>query len=218
MTIITLIISAVAIFFLIGILTGGKEKEVKIAYAGSAHGKPEVKKIPSERNKTIYTDGDEIVNLSKYDTFLISGDSLAPAGLKSGTYVYTLKPSETINPMGKFVIFKYDVARQAQEHPEKSVTNESYKARKAVRGIKTGLKEDAFKEIIGAIIERDDEITEKENAISALWKKYEFASNFYRQNDVNELIVSMTYRDGKDKSYSFHSPTFLSGIVMYKSA
>ena len=119
--------------------------------------------------------------------------------------------------MGKFEIFKYDVARQAQEHPGKNVTDDSYKARKAVMSIDTGLEEARFKDIIGDVINRDSEIEDKEDTINTLWSKYKFASDFYQNNDT-KLIVSMTYRDGVNKSYSFHSPRFLSGVVMYKSA
>ena len=45
--------------------------------------------------------------------------------------------------------------------------------------------------------------------------KYLFASNYYT-ND-NKLIMSITYKSGKEKDYSFHSPQFLYGVVKYNS-
>lgn len=213
---IALIIIAAALFFLIGLISNRRSNPVKIAYAGTADSAPTVKRIPAQRNKTIYTDNGERVNLSGYDCFLISGKSLIKQGLMPGTFVYTLPSTDISDTKGRFLIFRYDVARQAIEHPDKKVTDDSYKARKGVMTIDTGLSEADFKHHIASLINNDSEIEDKEAACHRLWEKYKTASDFYQGQP--QLIVSMTYKnDGERKAYSFHSPKFLVGIVRYIS-
>lgn len=190
---------------------------IMLAYAGTADGMPTVKFVPASRNKPIYTENGERVDLSKFDTFLISGDSLHKAGLKSGTYVYTLQPKDfnLRNIPGKFIIFRYDVERQKKEHPDVDISSDSLKARKAELIIDTKLSETDFRKEMSLRIIEDDEFMNKDEVLSSLWRKYKFASDFYSNKD--NLIVSMTYKQGKRKTYSFHSPDFLVGIVEYKS-
>lgn len=59
------------------------------------------------------------------------------------------------------------------------------------------------------------EFDKKEAFIAKIAKKYKFASDYY-SNDQN-LIMSITYKYGKEKDLSFHSPRFLFGIVKYNS-
>lgn len=213
---IAFIIIAAAAFFLIGLAARQRTELVKIAYAGTADGSPAVKKIPVPRNKTIFTSNGERVDLSGYDCYLIEGSSLEHQGLRSGTYVYTLMPSDPANESkGKFVIFKYDVARQAVEHPDMVISADSYKARKGIMTIKTGLDRNGFDSVMSPLLENDSEIADKTTALNTLWEKYEFASDFYKDEEI--LIVSMTYKQGCDKTYSFHSPKFLAGVVHYRS-
>lgn len=213
---IILIITFAVIFMLI-LLMSKRTKEVKIAYAGSADSKPTVKAVPTNRNKTIFTAEGNKVNLSDHDTFIIMGDSLAKAGIPSNTYVYTLSPDKRRleDIMGKFVIFRYDVARQAKEHPDMNVTNDSYKARKALFLIPCRLSEEKFREEFLPVLVNDPEIENKELTLENLYAKYRFASDFY--TDDNQLIVSTTYKDGNEKAYSFHSARFLVGVVDYRS-
>lgn len=213
---ISFIIISVSAFFLIGLASRQRTVPVKIAYAGSADDSPTVKKVAAPRNNTIFTSNGERVNLSGYDCFLISGNSLERQGLTSGTFVYTTKPTDVISEVrGKFVIFRYDVARQAVEHPDMVVCADSFKARKGVTTIATGLDRKHFEEAMSPIIQNDSEIADKTAALNSLWEKYSFASDFYK--DKERLIVSLTYRQGRDKTYSFHSPKFLVGIVRYIS-
>lgn len=203
---------AIAIFFLIRILTMRQTVSVPIAYAGSANGKSAVKKVPAHRNKTIYTEGEEIINLEAFSKFIICGNSLEPAGLLPNTFVFTKSESDfDLNTgEGKFVVFRYDLDRQKAEHPDVIIEEGAHKARKMVSTIKSDLDKECFlKEIKRIIDDADNEICER------IWKKYEFASNFYKEDQL--LILSLTYRDGKYKSYSFHSPRFLVGVVEYHS-
>lgn len=212
-----LIISAIAIFCILQLLSSKREVEVKIAYAGTANGKPTVERLPAERNNTIFTEGEKVVDLSGYDTFIISGDSLVKVGLYPGTKVYTLPFGNQYKKSisGKFVILRYDLVRQEREHPDIRVTEDSYKARKAVKFIKNCLPESDFKELVSDILSKDSEIENKEKLLRNLWIKYKFASDFYP--DEESLMMSMTYKKGEGKTYSFHSPKFIAGVVEYKS-
>lgn len=40
--------------------------------------------------------------------------------------------------------------------------------------------------------------------------------DYYAQD--GSLLVSITYKDGDDKDYSFYSPAWIKGIVRYKNA
>ena len=79
---------------------------------------------------------------------------------------------------------------------------------------------DSIKNQINEIMSSDKEFQhlesdKKEAFIAKIAKKYKFASDYY-SNDQN-LIMSITYKYGKEKDLSFHSPSFLFGIVKYNS-
>ena len=218
MTALYIIISAFIIYFIIKIATTKRTENVNIAFAGAYDGAATVKSVPKERNKTIYTEGENEIDLSGYDKFLISGRSLEKVGLPDGTFVYSkpLKDGEDIFSIcNHFVIFKYDVKRLAEEHPEITNPIDGYKARKVITICPNNLCEQDFKEKFRPIILNDGEINDSENCIECLWHKYSFASASYK--DDPELIVSITYKKGEQKDYSFHSVKFLKGIVKYKS-
>lgn len=210
-------IVAIAVFFLIRILTMKMTVRVCVAYAGSAKGKPAMVTVPSSRNKTIYTVGEDIVNMSAYNQFLIRGNSLAPKGLQSDTYVYTsdITSNDFSRLKDRFVIFEYDIDRQKAEHPEVSIVSGTHKIRLMVDTIRTGLNKEEFMDVISVILKNDKEIDNVNEFSNHLWDKYKFASDFY--NDVDTLILSLTYKNGNIKSYSFHSPKFLRGVVEYRS-
>ncbi|MCM1490140.1 MAG: hypothetical protein NC095_04870 [Muribaculum sp.] len=216
-SIIIIAIVAIAVFFLIRILTMKMTVKVCVAYAGAAKGKPAVICIPSSRNKTIYTVGEDIVDMSDYHQFLIKGNSLKPKGLLSDTYVYTsdVNTNDCSRLKNKFVIFEYDINRQKAEHPEAVIVPGTHKARWMVDTISTRLNNADFMKVFSAIIDNDSDIVNNAAFLNHLWKKYKFASDFYG-ND-NTLIVSLTYKNGENKSYSFHSPEFLRGVVEYRS-
>lgn len=210
-------ISAFFIYFVIRIATAKRTETVNRAFAGAYDGDDTVAVVPKQRNKTIYTEGEKVVDLSEYDRFLITGHSLEKAGLADGVFVYT-KPlgSEDIYSIcNRFVIFRYDNRRLAVEHPEIKNPVEGYKARKAVTVFENNLTEDMFRQRMGGILSADKDIEDADKCMKSLWDKYLFASKYY--SEEKELIVSITYKNGEYKDYSFHSGSFLSGVVRYKS-
>lgn len=215
--VIYIIASVIFIYFAIKIATAKRTETVNRAFAGAYDGTGTVAVVPKQRNKTIYTEGEEVVDLSEYDRFLITGHSLEKVGLPDGVFVYTqpLGNEDIYSICNRFVVFKYDNKRLAIEHPEIGNPVDGYKARKVVTIFDNGLKEDTFKEKMGAILATDKDIEDADKCVEALWKKYSFASSYYK--DEKELIVSITYKKGECKDYSFHSATFLSGVVRYKS-
>ena len=88
----------------------------------------------------------------------------------------------------------------------------SHKARKMISTIESSMSKDKFLNAMRTILHED--ILEDEY-FENIWKKYEFASKFYK--DESMLILSLTFRGGRYKSYSFHSPRFLVGVVEYRS-
>ena len=214
-----LIASAFIIYFVIKIATTKQAEEVNVAFAGSYDGNKTVKLLPKERNKTIYTEGEDIVDLSKYDKFLISGHSLDKVGLPDGVFVYTQPLNEDRDDLysicNRFVIFKYDNRRLSEEHPEITNLVDGYKARKVSAIFTNHMSQEAFILRMREILSHDNEIQDVENCASRLWNKYSFASEFYDEEE--NIVVSITYKNGEHKDYSFHSKKFISGIVRYKS-
>lgn len=212
-----IIASAILLYFAIRIVTSNRTTDVNVAFAGSYDGSERIEKVHVERNKPIFTEGEKIVDLSGYDQYYIRGTSLVKAGLPDKVFVYTLplNNESVYTIINRFVIFNYDVKRLAIEHPEINNPVDGFKARKVVSIFENKLSEDDFKTRMIDILKNDEEIKDKECCLDHLWKKYSFASEFYK--DDKELIVSITYKKGEYKDYSFHSMKFLKGIVKYKS-
>lgn len=214
-----LIASVFIIYFVIRIATAKQTEEVKVAFAGSYDGNKTVQLLPKERNKTIYTEGEDIVDLSTYDKFLISGHSLERVGLPDGAFVYTQPLNNDLDDLysicNRFVIFKYDNRRLSEEHPEITNLVDGYKARKVSSIFANNLSHENFFLKMQEILSHDNDIKDVKNCVLRLWDKYSFASKFY--SDEEALVVSITYKDGEYKDYSFHSRKFISGIVKYKS-
>lgn len=213
-----IIASVILLYFVIRIVTSNRTAYVNVAFAGSYDGSERVEEVHVERNRPIFTEGEKIVDLSGYDQYYIKGISLVKAGLPDKVFVYTLplKNESVYTIINRFVIFSYDVKRLTIEHPEISNPVDGFKARKVVSIFENGLPENDFKLRMIDILNNDDEIENKECCLEHLWQKYSFASDFYK--DDKELIVSITYKKGEYKDYSFHSVKFLKGIVKYKSA
>jgi len=192
-------------------------EKIPVAFAGAYDGSETVVSVPKSRNNTIYTEGDNVVNLDSYTKYIISGKSLEKVGIADRTYVYTSTPNDDLYSLiNRFVIFRYDNKRLAEEHPEIKNPVEAFKARKVASIFHTKLSKSDFDEKMNVILSSDNEIADTTKCVEHLWKKYSFASGFYDKEDV--LIVSITYKDnGTRKDYSFHSPTFLAGVVKYKS-
>ncbi len=217
MELIYILTSAALVYSVIRIVTSRSMEKVNVAFAGVCDGSDEVIKIHKDRNKTVFTEGENIVDLSMYKKFYISGHSLEKAGLEDKSFVYTSEARElkSDNIYGRFVIFRYDIDRVKEEHPEMVAKAKGFKARKAITTIATQLTEDDFRKNIQAIIYADDEIGNKDAFMNELWSKYCFAFGYYQNDEM--LIVSITYKEGVRKDYSFHSRNFLEGIVEYKS-
>lgn len=215
--IVYMIISAFFIYFVIRIATAKRTETVNRAYAGAYDGKESVVILPKDRNKTIYTAGESIIDLSNYDRFFITGHSLEKVGLSDSTFVYTkpLGNNDIYSIRNRFVIFKYDNKRLAKEHPEISNPVDGYKARKVVTILETNLPKTNFEEKMKVILVSDTDVADVDDFLKKLWKKYEFASDYYKED--KQLIVSITYKSGQNKDYSFHSIHFLHGVVRYKS-
>lgn len=198
-----IIISAFFIYFVIRIATAKRTEVVNRAFAGAYDGNGTVAILPKDRNKTIYTEGESVIDLSDFDKFLITGNSLEKVELSDSTFVYTkpLGDDDIYSICNHFVIFKYD--------------NDEYRARKVVAILETNLSKTNFEEKFKGILMSDTDVTDVDDCLKYLWKKYEFASDYYKED--KELIISMTYNSEQCKDYSFHSVHFLYGVVRYKS-
>lgn len=218
MTVLYILILAFLVYFTISIVSSNRTEQVKRAFAGSYDGKDTVVSIPKDRNETIYTEGENKVDLSGYDKFIIYGKSLKRVGLSDGVFVYTkpLEEGEDIYSIcHRFVIFKYDNQRLAKEHPEIKNLVDGFKARKVETIFETNLSEEEFKKRMTQLLAVDNDIHDKVGCVEKLWEKYKFAKDYYKNEE--KLIVSITYKKGKCKDYSFHSPKYLYGVVRYKS-
>lgn len=214
------IICAFFIYFVIKIVTAKRTEEVKRAFAGKPDGNGPTVAVSKDRNKTIFTEGEKVVDLSGYDKFIVSGPSLEKVGLHNGSYIYTkeLKDDEPIESIcNHFVVFEFDKDRFKIEHPEIKDPVDGYKVRKVIALLPTQLTEEEFIKKISEYLDKDNEIDNKIQCVDCLTKKYKFASDYYKDKDEDELIISITYRNGEEKDYSFHSKEFLRGVVKYKS-
>lgn len=212
--------------------------EVRVAYAGNPDScKPNTRKITLPKNNPIYRDGDIEVDVSNLTPLIIDGHSLEPLGIKDGSTIFVeenkdkdknkdenkddIQNKELANLIGRFVVFNIDNDRTLKEHPLKNIiVSNGLKTRKVIGIVQTKLDEKQIKNQINEIMSSDKEFQhlesdKKEAFIAKIAKKYKFASDYY-SNDQN-LIMSITYKYGKEKDLSFHSPSFLFGIVKYNS-
>ena len=213
------IMAIVVVYFVIRIAAVKRTEKVPVAFAGSYDRTDIVKNLHRERNKTIYTEGENVVDLSDHEKFIISGHSLEKVGVPDGAFVYTkplnLEKEDVYSICNRIVIFKYDNKRLAVEHPEITNLVDGYKARKVKSVFENHLSESDFKMQMRHLLSLDTDIRNVDDCLSRLWDKYSFASRFY--TDDEELVVPITYKNGEDKDYSFHSFRFLHGVVKYKS-
>lgn len=225
--ILTLGIGSVAYLTLRSII-GKTTITVDVAYAGSPDcAKPNTRNIPLPKNNPIYKDGDVEVDVSKLTPLIIEGPSLEPLGIKNQSTIFVQPepeqlPDESLKKLiGRFVVYKIDNERTLKEHPLKNISvNNGFKARKVVNIVNTKLDNIQIEQIIHDFLKKDldfqNSTDEEQKAfLDKIVGKYLFASNYYT-ND-NKLIMSITYKSGKEKDYSFHSPQFLYGVVKYNS-
>lgn len=199
----------------------------KIVFAGSPSEQSNTQISPTPKNKPLYITGDQEVDVSNLIQLSIKGKSLDPLGIKDGSTVFveiinTLLDLNTL--IGRFVVFKIDNNRTLQEHPLKniSIVEGALKIRKVIRIIDTTPNIENISEGINNFLLNNDTdfsnySAEKQcETMDRILEKYRFASTYYR--DDTQLIMSITYKNGGTlKDYSFHSPTFLYGIVKYSS-
>lgn len=205
-------------------LLNSEERRVEIidrAFAGAPKGSDTVIEMSTESNKTIYVENGREIDLSKMRKFYIDGKSLRKAGLDDGTVVYTEMLSDEDSLLllvDSFIILKMDKDRMKAEYPEKPEPINGFKARKAVAVLPTKMDMAVFGSKMSEILKGDTEIAENEweSCLERLKTKYQFASDYYK--DDKEIIVSITYKgDDETKDYSFHSPSWLAGVVRYKN-
>lgn len=197
--------------------TGNGVETIDKAFAGSPKVGSAVLEVDRGSNKTIYTENGAPVDLSSMLRFAIEGNSLEHVGLKHGTIVYTNKDyikSGLSVLVGRFIILIIDNERTLKEHPEYPPIA-GYKARKVVDIFRTKMERSGFDEKMKPLLDEDKDVKDSSKCLERLWQKYTFASNYY--DDDTLLIVSITYKDGKEKDYSFHSPQWLAGVVQYKN-
>lgn len=188
------------------------------AFAGTPKGGDTVVELNREKNRTIYEENGTVVDLSSMRRFIIDGISLEKVGLEDKTIVYTDKnydKNDLSSLIGSFIVLKIDNDRTMQEHPDIALRINGFKARKLVAVFPTKMEHNTFMERMRGMLEKDNEVVDVEKCITHLWEKYEFASNYYK--DENILLVSITYKNGESKDYSFHSLEYLEGIVRYRN-
>lgn len=215
------IITGILLYAIINILVSKKMELVDKAFAGKPKGSANAVEVRKEPNRTIFTENGEERNLSMMRRFIIEGPSLEKAGLNDGVTVYTDLVYDKKRPLsisGYFIILKIDNERTMAEHPEMTDYIEGFKARKLVTVFPTKMAKEEFGKRITPILMQDGDVEENDitDCRDHLWRKYEFASSYY--NTLEQLLVSITYKDGKTKDYSFHSLDYLAGIVKYKDA
>lgn len=234
MSITNLIVFGIACgaYIVIRFITKGITMRQKFVFAGSPSEEPSnTVVVPIPKNKPVYINGEQEVNISGLTQLSIKGKSLEPLDIKDGSTVFVkeLNKSEIseldLNTLiGRFVVFTIDNDRTLQEHPLKniSIVEGALKIRKVIKIINSGIEKDDIKENIAKFLTDNDadfiKLTdeEKSSTLDRVITKYEFASKYY--NNPPKLIMSITYKDnGTRKDYSFHSPKFLYGIVQYNS-
>lgn len=197
----------------------------KIVYAGhpSSGDIPNIDISPLPQNDPKYTIGNDVVNKYGLEQMVVKGKSLEHFGIKDGAIVFVrkLNPDEELNKLiGRFIVFKIDNERTLREYPLKNiiVAEDGLKLRKVVKLLS---KEEANVEsqIKNFLLENDNEFVkktdeEREKEYERYIKKYRFASDYYKNTTI---IMSITYRNGLCKDYSFHSPEWLYGVVEYNT-
>lgn len=196
--------------------------EVPVVFAGTPMGGyANSRVIPIPKNRPIYREGEQEIDVSSLKQFVVVGHSLEPLGIRDGDILYVSvedkeHPTDTKLLIGRFVVYNIDTERTRVEHPLKTIdVTTGWKARKVLAVVKTK-QENIREEVKKFIAEGEENLIEAdvETCVQRVLDKYSFASRYYNEDD--ELLMSVTYKDGK-KDLSFHSPRYLYGIVKYTS-
>lgn len=228
MTGIIILIVLIIAFVVIHAITKDSVIKLPVLYAGSPNDAVNVKDIPLPKNEPIYKDRGETVSLKGYTPYVISGHSLEPLGINNGSIAYVkvlerddIKNGNLNDLINRYIVLNIDYKRTQKEHPLKSLpVTSGKKARKVVNIVPTKLSKEEITKSLENLLSCDKEYNskderDKQSYLSKLIDKYEFATKYYEQN--NQLIISVTYKEGKEKDYSFHSPDWLYGIIEYTS-
>lgn len=197
--------------------------EVPVVFAGTPMGGyANSRVIPIPKNRPIYREGEQEIDVSSLKQFVVVGHSLEPLGIRDGDILYVSvedkeHPTDTKLLIGRFVVYNIDTERTRVEHPLKTIdVTTGWKARKVLAVVKTKQEKNIREEVKKFIAEGEENLIEAdvETCVQRVLDKYSFASRYYNEDD--ELLMSVTYKDGK-KDLSFHSPRYLYGIVKYTS-
>lgn len=203
----------------------------KVVFAGhpSSDDIPNIDISPLPQNDPKYRIGAESVDVSGLEQMVVKGKSLENFGIRDGSIVF-VKPIESDRNeelafleklIGRFVVFRIDNARTLKEYPLKNITvvEDGVKLRKAVMILS---REDAGTESIikQFLLDNDKDFAckpevEQTEEYDRYIKKFRFAASYYREDKY--LVMSITYKNGVCKDYSFHSPKWLYGIVEYNT-
>lgn len=200
---------------------------IPIAYAGSPTSSAIEKKMSASQYATVFREGNVKKDMTGLTPFLIEGNSLEPEGIKDGATVYVDQNIEqdlvnrNINLfIGRFVILEIDDERYRLEYPEKSIRiKEGFKIRKVLNFFDAEISKEIFTRQINDLIDKFNNspypncIQERADFIEHLYNKFERMKNYYRNEE--KIMVSVTYKEGLYRDFSFHSPRFIKGIVKY---
>lgn len=233
-----IIFFAVALFFALRIFSSKQSISIPVVFAGEQTDFVLEKKIPLTRNKPLFKEGNEIRNLDDLMPFIVKGHSLKPLSISDGDILYASTVNKPENILienykkmltNRFVIINMDEERAIEENPCGNNWNNgesiAKKARKVVDFIPIGLSKEEFYSAVSNILDNDDDLkelsTDEKNVYKErIEKKYQFASEYYKDKGKYKfdfLLMSITYKKGKNKDYSFHSPKFMEAVVRYKS-
>lgn len=181
---------------------------------------------PLPQNDPKYIMGTEVVNVAGLEQMVVKGHSLEPFGIKDNAIVFvkenTLSDFDSLKRLvGRYIVFKIDNERTLQEYPLRNiaVAEGGLKLRKVVKILSKN--EDGIEEQIKQFLVDNDKdyikksVDEQQEEYNRYIKKLKFALSYYDKDDF--LIMSITYKNGVCKDYSFHSPKWLYGIVEYNT-
>lgn len=200
---------------IVAMLLLGREERVGIVYAGKPEEEKSIKKTQEEWcDVDFVSENGTIVELKAYKPFLVKGTSLEPEGISDGTKIFVemlshfkKKGSLENFVQGQFIVLKNDAKRAKKEYPERKVLN-GLKIRKFIMTIERGLSDDVINGILNKLEENISEAL-RQNVL----KKYKFVCDYYKKDE--KFLLSVTYKDGKNMDFSFHSTTYLRGVVKY---
>ena len=198
----------------------------KIVFAGhpSSYDMPNIDISPLPQNDPKYTIGAEVVDVSGLEQMVVKGKSLEPFGIKDNAIVFVreidLKNCNLNKLVGRFIVFKIDNERTLQEYPLRNIAiaEDGLKLRKIVKILSN--KDDNMEQIKQFLLDNDNDFINKSESeqveeYDRYIKKFKFASSYYNEDEY--LIMSITYKNGTCKDYSFHSTKWLYGIVEYNT-